>query len=245
MLQARRVAPPDPSGAGGFDPSGLEPILTAVAAGGADAVPSTEVDAFIQTAAAIDPDTLGRSGALGYWINLYNAAAIGLAGRAGAAGVDSVLDLASTFTEPIVTVAGEALSLDAIEHGKIRRFGDPRIHAALVCGSISCPTLYHEPFRAETLEAQLDDQMRHFLASGGYHRDEAGVRLSRILLWYGADFVRPHRMPSLLPASRRSVLGAISRWLEPAEQDWIAADRPKIGFDPYDWSLGCAVRRRA
>ena len=50
------------------------------------------------------------------------------------------------FDAPWAMVGGESLSLNDIEHGKIRRFRDPRIHAALVCGSVSCPTLRYEPF---------------------------------------------------------------------------------------------------
>jgi hypothetical protein len=59
----------------------------------------------------------------------------------------SVLRMPGAFSAPFVTVAGERLSLDAIEHAKIRRFADPRIHAALVCGSVSCPTLRPPPTR--------------------------------------------------------------------------------------------------
>ena len=46
--------------------------------------------------------------------------------------------------------------LDDIEHGKVRRFGDPRIHSALVCGSVSCPTLRFEPYEGDRLDASAD-----------------------------------------------------------------------------------------
>ena len=38
------------------------------------------------------------------------------------------------------------------------------IHAAIVCASTSCPSLRREPFRAASIDAQLDDALRTFLA---------------------------------------------------------------------------------
>ena len=126
---------------------------------------------------------------------------------------DSALRVPGAFNVSWVTVGRESLTLTDIEHGKIRRFGDPRIHAALVCGSVSCPTLRHQPYQGD-IDEQLDDQMRSFLAIGGavVDRDNGTLRLSRVLLWYGRDLVAPRRMPTLLPArpplarGRRSAL---------------------------------------
>jgi hypothetical protein len=132
-------------------------------------------------------------------------------------------------------VAGESLSLHDIEHGKVRRFGDPRIHAALVCGSASCPTLRSEPYRGPGLEAQLETQMLDFLRAGGAATDGSQLLLSRIFLWYGADFVRPHRMPSFAPVTRASVRRSLRRWLDPE-----LAELP-VSFQPYDWGLACSI----
>ena len=61
-------------------------------------------------------------------------------------------------------VAGRTWSLDQIEHDVIRaRFGDPRVHFALVCAALGCPPLRAEAYRGETLDPQLDDQARVFL----------------------------------------------------------------------------------
>ena len=118
--------------------------------------------------------------------------------------------------------------------------GDPRIHAALICGSVSCPTLRGEPYAG----AGLNEQLRYFMAAGGCSADRAGrvIRLSRVFLWFGADFVRPHHMPTFLPASRSSVLSALTPWLEPEVGDWIVSTHPRIEFQSYDWGLGCVVR---
>jgi len=247
MLMALRLDPPTPSGTETFDHSSLQPVLEAIGNGGVDRLVSVadELGAYLERAETIEPDSLSRPEALAYWINLYNALALDLARRTRQEGHQSVLDLHDGFSAPVAAVAGEELSLDGIEHGKIRRFGDPRIHAALVCGSLSCPTLRHEPFDGATIDDQLDDQMRYFLAAGGAHLDAASgtIELSRVLLWFGADFVRPHRMPTFLPAPRRSVLRAVSRWLSEDDAGWVRATTPRIRFMDYDWSLGCSIRR--
>lgn len=204
-----------------------------------------DLDDYTRALASHEPDELSREDALAYWINLYNAGALILAGEAYATGERSVLRLPGAFTRPLVRVAGEHLSLDNIEHGKVRRFGDPRIHAALVCGSVSCPTLRFEPFLGSQVDDQLEDQMRNFLASGGATTDGDTLALSRVFLWYGADFVRPHRMPSLIPARRGRIAAAVVPWLHEDEQDWFRTTRPGVRFQDYDWGLACSVRSPA
>jgi hypothetical protein len=191
---------------------------------------------------AVDPSTLNRSEQLAYWINLYNVGALNLAARALAGGAGSVLRIPGGFTEPLFDLAGERLSLDSIEHGKIRRFGDPRVHGALVCGSVSCPTLRYEPYRGDQIESQLDDQMRRFLAGGGarFDAETRTVNLSRVFLWYGGDFARPHRMPTWIPARPQTLVRALLPWFDQAER-WVLPGQTKVHYQPYDWGLRCAV----
>jgi hypothetical protein len=192
----------------------------------------------------VDPDRLDRNHALAYWVNLYNAGALDLAAATVASGMESVLRLPGGFQRPWAEVAGESLSLDAIEHAKIRRFGDPRIHGALVCGSASCPTLRYEPYDGAHLDEQLDAQLRSFLISGGARPDRESGKLvvSRVLLWYGGDFTRPHRMPAWLPAGKRRLLSAVTPWLDPEVVRWTKQSNATLAYQPYSWSLACAVR---
>ncbi len=247
ILRARRLNPPVPTGSGEVDHSAFNPILTAVAGGGVAALEPVKGDlrAYLDSLGSVDPDDLATDEALAFWLNLYNAAALDLARRAGADGHNSVLEIGDGFSGTVATIAGEDLSLEGIEHGKIRRFRDPRIHAALVCGSVSCPTLRFKAFTGESLDRQLDDQMRYFLSSGAFVTDrQAQVAfLSRVFLWYGADFARPRRMPTLLPAGKRSIAAAASRWLNSEEAEWFETNRPAIKFQKYDWGLGCTVSR--
>ncbi|MDH3259619.1 MAG: DUF547 domain-containing protein [Acidimicrobiia bacterium] len=244
VFRARRAVPPVPHGTASADHTGLEPILQALAEGGTPALALVQgdLDRYLAGRAAVDPATLNRSEELAFWLNLYNAGALSLAAQAFAEGAESVLRVPGGFAAELFDIATEQLSLDAIEHGKIRRFGDPRIHAALVCGSVSCPTLRYEPYRGDRLGAQLDDQMRRFLTGGGAHvdRDTRTVHLSRVFLWYGGDFTRPHRMPTWIPSRRPTLVRALLPWLDEATT-WVASGKTTVRFQPYDWGLRCSV----
>lgn len=245
VLRARRVRRPRPRGTAAVAHPELTEILERARQDGPEVLPDLRplLRDYRDRLAAADPDLLEPNHALAYWVNLYNAGALLAAGDAVAAGVPSVLRIPGAFHRPFVTVAGEGLSLDDVEHGKLRRLGDPRIHGALVCGSVSCPTLRPEPYLGPRVGDQLDDQLRRFLAAGGAVVDRTGgaVHLSRVFLWYGADFVRPHRMPTVLPARPEAVLRAVSRWMTTGDAEWIRTARPKVRFDSYDWGLSCSV----
>ena len=237
MVKALRVRRPEPHGSGEVDHSGLAGALDVLATGGVSSLVNERpaIAAYRDEMQLVDPDSLDPGESLAYWLNLYNAGALHLAASAAAAGESTVLRVSRPFNRHWATVAGESLSLHDIEHGKVRRFGDPRIHAALVCGSASCPTLRKEPYRGAGLEEQLETQMLDFLRNGGAGTDGEQLLLSRIFLWYGSDFVRPARMPSFVPVSKRAVGRAVERWLEPE-----LAGLP-VAFQPYDWGLACSI----
>ena len=80
--------------------------------------------------------------------------------------------------------AGEELTLDDIEHGRLRTdYNEPRIHFALVCAALSCPPLREEAYRGDILDEQLDDQGRAFLndpRENRLERERGRVHLSKI-----------------------------------------------------------------
>lgn len=244
MARSRRTRRPRPVGDGLVQSSDFAEILALLRTDGLAALPSQRgmLSRFRYRMEGVDPDALSANGALAFWLNLYNAGALALAADTISAGEPTVLRVPGAFDTPWAMVGGEALSLNDIEHGKIRRFKDPRIHAALVCGSASCPSLRHEPF-GDQLDSQLDDQMRSFLAHGGAvaDRDTGTLRLSRLLLWYGGDFVRPRRMPTWIPARRIDLARSITPWLPADDADWVVASSPKVEYATYDWRLACSI----
>lgn len=240
------VRTPRPSGSGVWDHAEFAPILGHLRDRGTSALPELvpDIREYLDTASTARPDTLCRNEALAYWINVYNAGALLLAAEVMSTDSGSVLRIPGGFSRPFLRVDGEHLSLDAVEHAKVRRFGDPRIHAALVCGSVSCPTLRAEPYRGSNLDETLDAQLRSLLAGGAVVVDRSVGRLSlsKIFQWYGADFTRPHRMPTLLPAGGQTVLTSLGPWLDDAIADWASETSPTVEFLPYDWGVACTVR---
>jgi len=244
IARARRVRRPRPSGDLWVRSVDYATVLDALRSDGVGVLPAerSTLSGFRNQMEEVDPDSLSTDGALAFWLNLYNAGALALAADAVEAGEPTVLRIPGAFDTPWAMVGGESLSLNDIEHGKIRRLKDPRIHAALVCGSASCPTLRYEPFD-DTVATQLDDQMRSFLTAGGatVDRDAGVLRLSRLFLWYGGDFVRPGRMPTWLQARRRDLARAIAGWLPADDADWVFRSMTDVEFATYDWGLACSI----
>lgn len=90
-------------------------------------------------------------------------------------------------------LGGKIKTLDSIENNFLRGslFNDYRIHAALNCASISCPSIRHEAYIASKLNLQLDDQMIQWLQDNNKNRiDIPGKKIfiSQIFKWYKEDF---------------------------------------------------------
>jgi hypothetical protein len=191
---------------------------------------------LVASLAQSDPERLAsRAERLAFWINAYNALAIETVLRAWP--VASIRD-AGSWLRPVWRreagrVGGRPRSLDEIEHGILRPLGEPRIHAAIVCASVSCPSLRREPFAPERLEAQLDDALRRFLADPrkGYRSDRARERvaISKIFDWFAEDF----------GGGERERLAFLLPYLPEPERAWLAPriDRVEVDHLAYDWSL--------
>ena len=116
---------------------------------------------YLAQLAATDPDALAPDARTALWINAYNAFTLELVldhlGR-----IDGIRDIPSgkRWKAERWKVGAATYSLDAIEHEILRPQGDPRVHFALVCASVSCPDLRAEAYLPGTLDAQLDDAPR-------------------------------------------------------------------------------------
>jgi len=245
ILKALRSRRPNATGTGSVDHTAFAGILVQMKETGLAGLAGLRPNlaTYVAQLEAVDPDSLSRSESLAYWLNLYNAGALALASEAHRAGLTSVLRAPGIFHRDRFTVMGEPLSLDDIEHGKIRRFRDPRIHGSLVCGSLSCPTLRPEPFVGEHLDNQLEGQMRRFLAGGAVTLDtnQRVVSMSKVFQLYGPDFIRPTAMPAFRPARKTTIFGAIAPWLDDENRTRLATADFAVVYQDYDWSLACVV----
>ncbi len=173
-----------------------------------------------------------RAERLAYWINAYNMLAIDMVVRNYP--VSSIRDIGSllrpVWKRDAGRAGGRSVTLDEIEHAILRPIGDPRVHVAIVCASTSCPSLAREPFRAATLDAQLDAAARAFVANPekGVRIEADSLRISKIFDWFPEDF-----------AAGGGVLEFVRRHASPALR--AAIDRlgpvPQLRYFDYDWSL--------
>lgn len=186
---------------------------------------------YIEQLARVIPDNLADDAQrLSYWINLYNALVIQQIIAHNYP--DSVQDVAGFFTHTVITIADEALSLDGIEHGKVRRFADPRIHAALVCGAQGCPIV--QTYAPDTLNDTLNVAFHNFLRDPqrgiAYHEADDTVYVTPILRWFAGDFAGP-----LAYVSIKQLTPLVLPYLSDAgQQAWHAG---RIQVRSYDWRL--------
>lgn len=197
---------------------------------------------LVASVESTDPEKLdSRAAKIAFWSNAYNILAIDTVVRNYP--VESIKDVGSFF-RPVWdreagTIGGRAMSLGEIEHEILRKLGEPRIHAAIVCASVSCPPLHREPFTAKRLEEQLGATLRTWLAEPrkGLRIDRGSktVHLSKVFDWFGEDFE---------PAG--GVLVFIAPYVSDSDRLWLERNAADLDIEylDYDWGLnGLAAER--
>lgn len=146
----------------------------------------------------------GDNDKLAFYINAYNYYAIKIIIDNDPS--DSIRDIGNVvlpvWQRTVGRIAGKDVSLDFIEHKILRTMGEPRVHFAIVCASLSCPNLRQELYTAKKLEYQLDDQARKFLndETKGVLMGDGTLHISRIFDWFEEDFEKDG---GVLPFIRR------------------------------------------
>jgi hypothetical protein len=190
---------------------------------------------------------------MAFWINAYNAFTLRAivdhypikAGWFSFSNRNSIRQIDGVWTTLTWQAAGRPVTLDHIEHELLRPvFKEPRVHFAVNCASISCPPLAPQPYRASTLDAQLDVAAAAYLASAEGARLEGGtLRVSSIFKWYGDDFIARYApaVPGDRPARERAILGVIVRHGPPPAAAAARTGKPSISYIDYNWSLNDAA----
>jgi len=122
---------------------------------------------------------------LTFWINAYNFFTI----------VDVVNNYPITGMKKIGwksrhhEVEGTPYSLDNIEHTIIRPLDDPRIHFAINCASVGCPSLKTEIFDGNQIDTQLDKVVENALKNP-LHLRMVNNKLdaTQLFKWFSNDF---------------------------------------------------------
>ena len=155
---------------------------------------------------------------MAFWINVYNALVIKniIDGKSP----NGIMDRMGFFGANL-KVGGSGVDLKSIA-GILQKFGDPRVHFALVPGTSSAPKLRSQAFVGEELEQQLDTATRDFINDKRRNRFSAALqaaRLSKIfeahreefgntdkeLLVYVAAYVNDEEVAKILKRGKYSI----------------------------------------
>ena len=195
---------------------------------------SARLAGYLDYLQRLDPRDYPRAEQMAYWINLYNALTVKVV--LDAYPVDTIRDIHEgvvPYTGPWgdvhANVAGQDLTLDAIEHGILRPlWRDKRIHYAVNCAAYGCPHLLQTAFTAENTEMLLEAGARDYVNSfrGVDVVDEDFIVLSSIYEWYPEDF----------GDTEEAVMAHLLDYADDGLAAQLEVFEGAVGHD-YDWSL--------
>ena len=173
-----------------------------------------------------------RKEKMSFWINVYNIMAVKMV--VDHYPVKSIKDAGSLFSsvwkKDVGVVGGKTVTLNEIEHEILRKMGDPRIHVAIVCASVSCPDLRNEAYAADKLDAQLDDQFEKFLQNPRkgllMSLKINKIYISKIFDWFEEDF-----------EAKGGVLPFLSQYGPKIQRDFLKRKDLDVSYLDYNWNL--------
>lgn len=161
-----------------------------------------------------------KSQKLAYWINAYNALTIDLILRNYP--TKSIKDIKDPWDQRLWKFGDKFMNLNDIEHEILRKMDEPRIHFAIVCASVSCPKLQNEAFTASSLDEQLTNATKEFLADTSKNElSKDDIKLSKIFKWFKKDFEQ-----------NGSLIDFLNQYSE-----IIISSEARKSFMDYNWDL--------
>ena len=210
----------DEAGLTHFDYAGLK----------ANAADKAKLDGYIKSLESMNPDALSENEAIAFWANLYNAVTIQVVTEKYP--VKSIRKLGAFNSGPwkknLVTVNGEKMSLDDIEHETLRKqYPSPYIHYMVNCASVGCPNLLDTAWEADTLEAGRIKAAKAYINSprGAVIKGDK-LTVSSIYDWFEEDF----------GGNKEGVLKHLQEHATGELAAAITAGANITNYD-YDWSL--------
>ena len=175
------------------------------------------------------PHLNGKNEELAFWINAYNALAIkGILDKRSPSTFFSRIDY---FKNAKYKVGGIKINLYDLERDVIIPFGDPRIHFAINCASLSCPKLSNHAYQAEKLDSQLDKSTKDFINDPNHNKFNSKLNianLSKIFDWFENDFSK----------HSGSVQKYVAQYVnDPKLAEALRNEEYSIQYLKYDWSL--------
>ncbi len=205
-----------------------------VAYGQVSADDKAALAADLQKMASLPIATYSRLEQRAYWIDLYNEITVKfvldhypLPSIKDTAGLMKIFS-STPWSRKLITIDGEELSLDDIEHRILRPgWRDPRIHYALNCASVGCPNLQPLAYTAANTDTLLEEGARAYVNHPrGVSVENGELKVSSIYVWYKGDF----------GGTDAAVISHIKHYASPDLAQKLAGIQ-KISRDHYDWSL--------
>ena len=192
---------------------------------------------YIQSLSATNPGTLSQNEAIAFYSNLYNAVTIdlivqnypvGSIRKAKTYNGEKVSGIAGPWKKVKVSVNGQTMSLNDVEHEVLRKqFPSPYVHYMVNCASVGCPNLLDTAWEANTLDAARKKAATDYINSPrGVKITRKGLVVSSIFKWFKEDF----------GGSKENVLSHIRKHANPELAAAIDSGAKITGYD-YDWSL--------
>ena len=192
---------------------------------------------YLKNLQSLPVSSYNRAEQRAYWINLYNAFTVDLV--LSRFPVESIRDInispglfaRGPWGAKLLTIEGEKLSLDDIEHRILRPiWKDNRVHYAVNCASLGCPNLQPAAYTSENTEALLEKGAREYVNHPrGVAIKNGKLHVSSIYVWFQEDF-------------GGSAEGLMEHWAKYANETLADALQNYSGGleHDYDWRLNDA-----
>lgn len=198
--------------------------------------------------------SLSKNERIAFWINTYNFCTIQVILRHYPIEPkfymiiypdNSIMQITGAWTREYFEIQQLEYNLQEIEQDfLLKRYKDPRICFALSNASMGGAILRNEPYQADRLEAQLNDQVKQYLDSQrGLYLDKENeiLYLSNLFQMHKATFLDSEYASIKKFRNRkdreRAWLNFILPYLSEEDIQHIETVRPPIKFIEYDWHL--------
>lgn len=177
-----------------------------------------------------DPREYNKNEQLAFWANLYNALTIDIVLKHFP--IESIKDIGDGYTGPwnkkLITIAGQPLTLNNIEHGILRGiWKENRIHYVINCASIGCPDLPLIPLSGSSIEQQLEQAATRFINQPkGVHFIGNTLVASNIYNSFSVDF----------GDTNQALIEHLNQYAAPALSAKLSDFNGDITFE-YNWKL--------